>query len=345
MIFDRRSALGALIGLGAMAYGGCSNTGAETALQTDDGPVVRGISYIGVSVSDIDRTAAYFTGAGGLIEVDRSGLRGGVLDRIAGKSVSAKTRTLRSNSGQIRLMQFDQPAAAARAAGVVPVQGPGITHVCFQSPDSKPIFSKFVAAGAKPLSRTGDLVQLRPDVPVKYAYLRDADGTMIEIEQLLLDNLTFDYRMRHVAIASLNIDRAVAFYTAVLGKAPRERRSNLVNKTLDITANLEDMKLDVAWFQLSNLELEIWEYLNPAPTPATEVRPLEALGHNMIVFDVSDPAVALQKLQDAGGLRVAAPSAMDGGQIAFGRDPDGNLIGFFRPGSDASPFSTRGLVY
>lgn len=345
MIFDRRSALGALIGLGAMAYGGCSNTGAETALQTDDGPVVRGISYIGVSVSDIDRTAAYFTGAGGLIEVNRSGLRGGVLDRIAGKSVSAKTRTLRSNSGQIRLMQFDQPAAAARAAGVVPVQGPGITHVCFQSPDSKPIFSKFVAAGAKPLSRTGDLVQLRPDVPVKYAYLRDADGTMIEIEQLLLDNLTFDYRMRHVAIASLSIDRAVAFYTAVLGKAPRERRSNLVNKTLDITANLEDMKLDVAWFQLSNLELEIWEYLNPAPTPATEVRPLEALGHNMIVFDVSDPAVALQKLQDAGGLRVAAPSAMDGGQIAFGRDPDGNLIGFFRPGSDASPFSTRGLVY
>jgi catechol 2,3-dioxygenase-like lactoylglutathione lyase family enzyme len=168
---------------------------------------------------------------------------------------------------------------------------------------------------------------------------------MIEIEQLLLDNLKFDHRMRHVAIASMDIDRTVAFYTAVLGKAPRERRSNLVNKTLDITANLDDMKLDVAWFQVGNLELEIWEYLNPAPTPATEARPLEALGHNMIVFDVSDPAVALQRLEDAGGLRVTAPSPMDGGQIAFGRDPDGNLIGFFRPGSESSPFSTLGLTY
>lgn len=345
MMFDRRSALGALIALGAVVAGGCSNTGTEAVLQADDGPVVRGISYIGISVSDIDRTAAYFSGAGGLIEVDRGDLRGVVLDRIAGKKINAKTRTLRSNNGQVRLMQFDRPAAGAQAAGVVPVQGPGITHVCFQSPDSKPIFPKFVAAGAKPLSRTGDLVQLRPDVPVKYAYLRDADGTMIEIEQLLIDNLTFDRRMRHVAIASLDIDRTVAFYAAVLGKAPRERRSNLVNKTLDVTANIDDLKLDVAWFQVGNLELEIWEYLNPAPIPAREARPLEALGHNMIVFDVSDPAAALKSLEDAGGFRVAGPSAMDGGQIALGRDPDGNLIGFFRPGSDASPFSTRGLVY
>ena len=345
MMFDRRSALGALICLAAVVTGSCSSSGSDATMPVADGPLVRGISYIGISVSDIDRTTAYFAGAGGLIEVDRSDLRGAALDRIGGKTIRAKTRTLRSNSGQVRLMQFDQPAAAARAAKIVPVQGPGITHVCFQSPDNKPIFPKFVAAGAMPLSRTGDLVQLRPDVPVKYAYLRDADGTMIEIEQLLLDNLKFDHRMRHVAIASMDIDRTVAFYTAVLGKAPRERRSNLVNKTLDITANLDDMKLDVAWFQVGNLELEIWEYLNPAPTPATEARPLEALGHNMIVFDVSDPAVALQRLEDAGGLRVTAPSPMDGGQIAFGRDPDGNLIGFFRPGSESSPFSTLGLTY
>lgn len=345
MLFSRRRALGAFIYLGAVVTGSCSSTSSDAITLGADGPVVRGISYIGISVSDIERTAAYFTGAGGLIEVDRSDLRGVALDRIAGKSVSGKTRTLRSNSGQIRLMQFDRPTAAARAAGVVPVQGPGITHVCFQSPDSKPIFPKFVAAGAKPLSRTGDLVQLRPDVPVKYAYLRDADGTMIEIEQLLLENLTFDHRMRHVAIASLDIDRTVAFYTAVLGKAPRERRSNLVNKTLDVTASIDDLKLDVAWFQVGNLELEIWEYLNPVPMPATEARPLEALGHNMIVFDVSNTAVALQRLQDAGGLRVASPSPIDGGEIAFGRDPDGNLIGFFQPGSDGSPFSTRGLVY
>ena len=188
-------------------------------------------------------------------------------------------------------------------------------------------------------------MQLRSDVPVKYAYLRDGDGTIIEIEQLLIDNLEFEHRMRHVAIASTDIDRAIAFYSAVLGKAPRERRSNLVNKTLDVTAALDDLKLDVAWFQVGNLELEIWEYLNPAPKPSIAPRPLEALGHNMIVFDVTDPVVALQRLESAGGAQVAGPSPMDGGKIAFGRDPDGNLVGFFSPGSDASSFSTRGLTY
>ena len=83
MMFDRRSALGALIAFGAVAAGGCSSTTAEAALQTDDGPVVRGISYIGISVSNIERSAAYFASAGGLLEVDRSELRAIALDRIA----------------------------------------------------------------------------------------------------------------------------------------------------------------------------------------------------------------------------------------------------------------------
>jgi len=345
MVFSRRRTLLGLFGAAVMGTGGCVSSLTQASAVPDAGPVVRGISYIGISVSDIDRTAAYFSAGAGLPEVARGELKSPALDRIAGKPVRAKTLTLRSHSGQIRLMQFDRPAAQARAAGIVPVQGPGITHVCFQSPDSKPIFPRFIRAGARPLSRTGDLVQLRPDVPVRYAYLRDSDGVMIEIEQLLVDNLDFTHRMRHVAIAALDIDRTVSFYAAVLGKEPRERRSNLVNKTLDITAGLDDLKLDVAWFQVGNLELEIWEYLNPQPVKPVAPRPLEALGHTMIMFDVTDPAAALARLQAAGGEALSGPQPMDDGEVAFGRDPDGNLLGFFRPASDSSVFLTRGLVY
>ena len=156
MLFSRREALSTILGLGAVVASSCTSSSSGAAPILADGPVVRGISYVGISVSDIDKTTAYFAAGAGLVEVDRSVLRAGVLDRIAGKNVEAQTRTLRSNSGQIRLMQFAQPAPAARSAGIVPVQGPGITHVCFQSPDEKPIFPKFVAAGARPLSRTGD---------------------------------------------------------------------------------------------------------------------------------------------------------------------------------------------
>lgn len=345
----RRHTLGVLVSVAAVFAGSCANSipasSAADAGAAAAEPGIRGISYIGISVSDVDAATSYFTKGANLPEITRGDLSASVLSQIAGKPVAARTRTLESGSGRIRLMQFSNRSGAAAAAGIVPVQGPGITHVCFQSPDSKPIFPGFVAAGAKPLSRTGDLVQLRPDVPVKYAYLRDGDGTMIEIEQLLLDNLPFAHRMRHVAIASIDIDRAVAFYTALLGVEPRERRSNLVNKTLDTTADLDDLKLDVAWFRVGNLELEIWEYLNPAPVASGGARPLEAYGHNMIVFDTADPGAALARVKSQGGKRVAAPSPMDDGQIAFGRDPDGNLLGFFRPASANSPFATQALIY
>jgi catechol 2,3-dioxygenase-like lactoylglutathione lyase family enzyme len=293
-------------------------------------PVIRGVSYVGISVSDIDKTAEFYETTMNLKEVQRGKLSGmkGLNALAGGKTLSAETRLLRGENGQLRLMQFGSPSPQAKAAGMVPVQGPGVTHVCHQSPDSKPMFPKIVAAGAKPLSRTGDMVQLRPDVPVRYAYLRDRDGVMLEIEQLMQANLPFNYHMRHVAMAVTDIERTVKFYTTFLGGEPRERRFNLVNKTLDTTSDLDNVKLNVAWYQIGNLELEIWQYLNPAPKPAAGPRPLEALGYNMIVLDVSDVDAAAKRLLAAGGtMETRSPFPMDGGRIAFGRDPDGNLIG------------------
>lgn len=317
----------------------CAAPAKPAAVAAPDGPLVRGVAYVGQSVSDIEKTTAYYHATAALSVVAEGSLSGAkALQTIAGKPVRVETRLLRGSTGQIRLMQFKAPGAAAKSAGIVPVQGPGITHVCHQSPDDKPLFAKFIAAGAKPVSRTGDLVQLRPDVPVRYGYARDPDGTMSETEQLMREGLTWTYRMRHVAIAVADIDRTVAFYTALLGREPRERRSNLVNKTLDVTADLDNVKLDVAWYNLNNLELEVWEYLNHPVMAPTPPRPLEALGYNMIVLDVSDADLAAARLVEAGGKLEVKAAAMDGGRMAFGRDPDGNLIGLFEV-DEASPYS------
>jgi catechol 2,3-dioxygenase-like lactoylglutathione lyase family enzyme len=332
-----------LAGVALALLASCAGPAKPMEVAVPEGPLVRGIAYVGQSVSDIDRTTAFYQSAAALSVVDeREPGAAAALRAVAGSAINVETRLLRGATGQIRLMQFKSPSAAAKTAGIVPVQGPGITHVCHQSPDDKGLFAKFVATGAKPVSRTGELVQLRPDVPVRYAYLRDQDGTMFETEQLVIPGLTWTYRMRHVAIVVADIDRTVAFYTALLGREPRERRSNLVNKTLDITADLDNLKLDVAWYNLNNLELEIWEYLNhPVATPTTP-RPLEALGYNMIVLDVSNADLAAAKLVEAGGALVAKAAPMDGGRMAFGRDPDGNLIGLFEIDA-ASPYSATGL--
>lgn len=334
----------AAAGLALILLGACAGAGPKvTGAAVTTGPLVRGVAYVGQSVGDIDKTTAYYSSTAGLAVVAESKLTGSrMLDALAGKQIAVQTRLLRGSTGQIRLMQFKGPSATAKAAGIVPVQGPGITHVCHQSPDDRPLFQKFVAAGAKPVSRTGDLVQLRSDVPVRYAYLRDRDGTMMETEQLMRENLPWTYRMRHVALAVADINRTVSFYTKLLGHEPREGRSNLMSKNLDVTGNLDNLKLNVAWFSIRNLELEVWQYVSHPMPAVNPPRPLEALGYNMIVLDVSSAELAAEKLVEAGGKLEAKPAAMDGGRMAFGRDPDGNLLGLFQV-DEASPYSAAKL--
>lgn len=312
------------------------------SVAASEGPLVRGVSYVGISVSDLDRSAAFYGSSTGMTEVDRTPIaQNSTLDGIAeGKGVVAETRLLRGGNAQIRLMQFKNPSAAARMTGPMPVQGVGITHVCHQSPAARPLYPRFLEAGAKPVTRGGQPIRLVAEVPWRYAYARDADGIMFENEIVEADPPPpYDHRVSHVAIATADIERTVKFYSELLGREPRERRYNLARPTLDQVADLDGVKLDVAWYTIGNLELEIWQYLSPAPAPLATPRPIEALGYSMIVLDVSDVAAAEALLVAAGGKSEGKPVAMDGGRVAFGRDPDGNLIGL-QSVSSASIFSS-----
>ncbi len=309
---------------------GCAAPGKAPDLATvSPGPLVKGVSYVGISVSDLDKSAEFYRSSVGLVEVDRSRIAGNAaIQDIAGRrNAVAETRLLKGGNAQIRLMRFQDRSPSAIATSPMPVQGPGITHVCHQSPASKPLYSRFVSAGAKPVTRGGQPIRLVPEVPVRYIYARDPDGVMFENEILEGEPPPFDHRISHVAIATIDLEKTVKFYTALLGREPRERRANLARPTLDQAADLDNVKVSVAWYTIGNLELEIWQYLSPAPVPLASPRPVDALGYNMIVLDVSDVEAAAAKLVAGGGRIESKPAPMSGGRIAFGRDPDGNLIG------------------
>ena len=335
MILTRR----AITVAGLFALAACALPESPTQqASVAEGPLVRGVSYVGISVSDLDRSAAFYTSATGMVEADRSRItRNPAIDSIAGRrNVIAETRLLRGGNAQIRLMQFKDPSAAARMTIPMSVNGPGITHVCHQSPATRPLYPRFVAAGAVPVTRGGQPIRLVPEVPWRYIYARDRDGVMFENE--INESETpppFDHRVGHVAIAVTDIERAVAFYTTLLGREPRERRFNLARPTLDQVGDLDNVKLNVAWYTIGNLELEIWQYLSPATTASEKPRAIDALGYNMIVLDVTDVGAASARLVAAGGKLAGKPVAMDEGQVAFGRDPDGNLIGLSRSSMDS----------
>ncbi len=312
-----------------------------------DAKVIRGVSYVGLAVSDVDQSAAFYGEAARLEEVARDRLeKSAALDVLAGREgVAVESVLLASTNAQTRLMKFDDVSESS-VPGPVPVNGPGVAHVCYQSDGKLETYQKFIAAGAKTRGNP-ELVVLSPRNPVVYAYAHDPDGIMFEVEHIDVAAAETAregfYRIRHVSLASPDIDRAVAFYSKLL-ETPSPRRAGgengLAGEPFDQVSGLPGTRLLMAWFSVRNLELEIVEYLSHPPEPAAP-RPVDAPGYNMIVFDTWNLDAAKKLLVEAGGTVETGPEPMDGGTILFGRDPDGNILGFLATEPDSVMSSSR----
>ncbi|MEM1404106.1 MAG: VOC family protein [Pseudomonadota bacterium] len=316
---------------------GCSK-GAVTSQLPDDS-VIKGVSYIGATVSDLDDTIELYSGAFDMKLAQRSQIASNsAFDQLAGRGdVVVSTAMIQSVNSQLRLMSFANPSQEALTTPELDVEGPGIMHVCFQVDKATQAYEKFLSAGATFMGAR-DMQQLNPKNPVRYAYSRDVDGLIVEVEEVDVAQLDLptppknQYRIRQVALATPNIDRLSEFYAKFLGQP--EFRSfgewffmRLKGEKFDKVSGLKDGAAEAAWFQVRNLELEIFQF-HSHPTEDLETpRNIDALGYNMIVFDVSDLGEASDLLLSAGGSLVTDPVPMDGGEIVFGRDPDGNLIG------------------
>ncbi len=338
-----------LIGLGAVfLLAACGGRSAGEPVPPDS--IITGVNYVGASVSDLEQTAELYSSAVDLQPADQSEIADNpVFDILAGRTgISAQTQMMRSINAQVRFMQFANPSAEAQATQQMDVQGPGIAHVCYQVDQKTQAYQKLLAGGAKHIGNK-DMVHLNPQNPVYYAYARDFDGLIAEIEHVDIAKLELptppknQYRVRHVSLATPDIDRLVDFYTAFLNQpGPRRvgRWMTVSGEKVDQVSGLPGSELEMAWFQIRNLELEMFQYHSHPTKDLEEPRPVDALGYNMIVFDVSDIDAARNRLVDAGGTIVSEPAPMDGGQIMFGRDPDGNLLGLQAVAKD-SVFSSQ----
>lgn len=309
--------------------------GAQEPIEPDT--VVLGVNYVGVTVSDLDAAAELYATSTDAEIMDQGAIPlHGVLAALAGRSGGEiETRLIRRTNSQIRLMSFPDRPSEVQAVPAVPVEGPGIAHVCFQVADETNTYDRFLAAGA---THIGDqnLVQLRPNNPVRYGYVKDGDGIIIEIEQIDLEKLELPeppkslYRTRHVSLSTPDVNRLKNFYSAFLGgQTPRHvgRVMKVSGDTIDAVSALEGSKIEMAWVQTRNLEIEMFQYHSHPTELPDEPRPIDAVGYNMIMFDVSDIDAARGRVLDAGGAIVSELGQMDGGDILFARDPDGNLLG------------------
>lgn len=304
---------------------------------------VKGIHHIGLSVSDLDRALAFYRSTTTLDSTARRTVTGDA--RYRGndhpQTGPVEVAVLNGPNAYLELAQI-VPAASADSEPL-PVEGPGVTHVCFQSPAPSKLYSRFIDHGATAVSR-GDAPIALSGNGVRYGYARDADGIMFEVEQI--DEPRFDdpVWIAHVSLVSPDIDRLVAFYENLLGVAPYGRANKLTGPRLDEVTGIDGVRIRAAWFNAGNMVLELWEYVTPATPEPAAPRAFDAAGYNRFVFEVSDVDREVERLSGDGVEFLEPPSELvadsegHGGREAYARDPDGNLFGLvqFSPGSEMS---------
>jgi catechol 2,3-dioxygenase-like lactoylglutathione lyase family enzyme len=312
-----------------------------------DNPIVTGIHFVGMTVRDLDKSEQLYRQAA-KVEVVRSDTfkNQALFNELLGReNAKLETRLIRGVNAQLLMMQFEQPSELAKASSFVDSNGPGIAHLAFQTTKDTNTYPEFLNAGA---THVGALEMWEnPKTHVSYAYVRDHDNTLVEIEHVDIEALALpkppknERRIRHISLATTDMQRLIDFYSILLEtKNPRRigRLINLQGDFVDSVSGLKDSQTEMAWFQTRNLELEIIQYHNPPATPLAQPRPLDATGYNMIVFEVTDLNTTKELLTKAGATIVSEGLTLNGNSILFARDPDKNLIGFQVLTKD-SPFS------
>ena len=107
-----------------------------------------GIHQIGMSVSDLKASLEFYTqGLGTSAERLTPAQHD---NEVSAYGASARSALLSFPNGYLKLSEYDRTHLPL--ATVLPVKGPGITHVCYQSPTQENIYQRLMDSGATPLA-------------------------------------------------------------------------------------------------------------------------------------------------------------------------------------------------
>ncbi|MEM7333794.1 MAG: VOC family protein [Chloroflexota bacterium] len=288
--------------------------------------MIKGVHHIGASVQNVGEAAAFYKNAVDLRPEAQFEIKGSqVADKLLGlDDVMCKGVLINGRTTFLELLQFKSPKPIEQP--IKPVNGIGITHVCFQSPETDSAFEKFKQEGMIRISREDPVHLARPDI--RYVYGRDVAGLMFETELWTTPLQPFPVWIAHVAFVSADIERLVNFYSKIMLQLDEVREIRRVTgiPALDVVADLDDVDLRFLQIPAGNILLEFWQYLNP-PSPEPTVTPsAEQLGYSHVCFEVVDLLGEVARLKSLGVEFLSEPLQSNQRWLIYGRDPDGNLF-------------------
>lgn len=300
----------------------------QAATETDKSNLnsgVKGVRFIGVTVSDIDETLAFYQNAVPYRLVRRDRVDPASLypgKYMSGDYEEIEVALVEARNVFVQLVDFDPNAPSEPY--LRPVKGPGYTHMCFISPAADSAFPKFREAGLTMVTRGDEPVDLG-GYGMRYAYGRDPNGSIIETEVADTPRREGGPWVGHIGSATPDADRMSEFYTHILGYGPRRRGEYSDRPLIDQVVDYDNTSVRSSWFVTKNMEIEFWQYIQPL----TEVRDghamLDTLGYNMIAYEVEDLDREAARLTDVVTLSDPIETPF-GWRVASGLDPDGNII-------------------
>ena len=138
------------------------------------------LHHTGLTVSDLDRSLAFWRDALGMEVVMAQDKQGGYLEAIVrepGAHVRMAHLAFASDGPRIELFQYLAPVggrAALRPADV------GFAHVCILCDEIEPLLERAVAAGGVPFTEVIE-VDTGANRGSRCLYLRDPDGHVVEL--------------------------------------------------------------------------------------------------------------------------------------------------------------------
>ena len=337
--------------------------GAKTSLVPDPSANVKnspngilGVNAILISVKDLDVALAFYQAATPFELIKREQIQNDAAsDRLfCTTGAEMKRAVLRAPNMLLELLEFSENRD--RATSKMPIQGPGMTHTCYQTPAEQSGYQAFRSAGAGILTSGESPVDLG-GYGVTYAYAHDPHGNMLEMEQLdqpVLEHTGYYQSpvlknqamwITQVCLVSPDIERLLAFYAEVLGISPSRRVEVKNNAKAAAIGGVESLHILGAWFQLDEHSkvLELWQYLDPK-TPAERLdRTPSTLGYSFAI-EVNDVLAELQRIQAIEGLHLfGEPVEFDDFIGVYGCDIDGNVFCLRQMLDPASPHSVRAL--
>lgn len=150
--------------------------------------------------------------------------------------------------------------------------------------------------------------------------------------------------LHHACISTLDLERLKEFYCDLFGLEEVMRFGwQQGNALTDSIVGLTDSEAEFVYLRAGNAHLELFQYAHPSPKPRDPEWRVSDLGISHICFEVADIHTEFARLS-AAGMRFQNPAPIDAMgmlQVAYGFDPDGNIVELIEfPNRDDGPESS-----